>query len=743
MSRDFVIVPPAKSGNSVRLKAKNMRALRMETMQLERHNQEMEQKLNQLRQSMSREKEERELSNPYHWISGQAGNQRHDKENFGKAPAGKIKLKVLQNPVSDHEKQKTLSRTTNIPGGEKPKLKGKSCGQCECKSALLMCLECGEDYCSACFARFHQKGALKLHRTMPIQEKSQGDKLDISHAFKKELNVDEAIGKRVKDQEIIDSTNSTRISTIIKKQRTSRESSNSEPRKEHLPKSSGSLLHGTFNEEESAEYFNKALLEWRNGARNKPQPLDVLKVEADDTESSEVQTVLTAGAKPLHIEFKENSLSYMEKLMLKKHRRTPVRQVPHNQLDEVRYSPTTAENELDKCNDLTAEEMEARENYVALFRAEEHVRNNVIHEPALKSVELDKDPEEELDESRNFVVKEAETNERNNQQSLSEHEIKWPVSTRVSSTSPEQACEKQSNVPLRSTYNVKEGAVKFTCLKASHSQDSKSMKYKSFKDSQSLDTALMVNVPQEIQSGVLKQPIRKSEYQGLKGFFMLDIDPVEVKAEHYLPETPDLTAVVEEVTYTGNNYWRPESSLSACADNAVVQDIVSNAWAPSNNHFTERSLTPRNFTHRGMTSPSRSSFSSKTINQILGSNGDSRPSSAAARPMSRATSEISEIESIDSTDRQDYLYEDENEKATLAILEKEYHSLDSGNKKLLSSALDYDSFQLARHGRRLPKSEEEVPISRLPLHSLQSCAVESESDEEETLQDKLNVLSLQ
>lgn len=37
-----------------------------------------------------------------------------------------------------------------------------------------------------------------------------------------------------------------------------------------------------------------------------------------------------------------------------------------------------------------AEEMEAHENYVALFRAEEHVRNDVMHEPALKIAELDK-----------------------------------------------------------------------------------------------------------------------------------------------------------------------------------------------------------------------------------------------------------------------------------------------------------------------------------------------------------------
>ncbi|KAG8581139.1 hypothetical protein GDO81_007570 [Engystomops pustulosus] len=728
MSSDFVIVPPAKSGNSVRLKAKNIRELRMESLQLERQNQEMEEKLNQLRQSMSREKEERGRSNPYRWISGQAGNQRHDKENLGKVSAGKIKFKVLQD-LPEPEKQKTLSRVTSMPAAERPKLKGKTCGQCESKSALLMCLECGEDYCTACFSRFHQKGALKLHRTMAIQEKSQDGKLDISHAFKKELNVDEASGKLVKDKEIIGSIKSTGNSHIIQTQRASRELAGesfiSHPRKEHLPESSGSLLHGTFNEEESAKYFNEALLEWRNETGKKSQNVSFLKVEADDIGSSEVQTVLTATMKPLEIQFKENSLTYMEKLLLKKHRRTPINEASHNFLEDVRYSPTFLQNELDKWDDLTAEEMEAHENYVALFRVEEHVRSDVIHEPALKIVELDKDPEEKLEESRNFVVRETESNERNRPQSVSDSELKL-------------AGGNEKIGPLRSTYCVEEGVHESPCLQASHSQDSKSMKYKGFKDSRSLDTALMVIAPQELPSAVLRKPNYASEYRGLKGFFMLDMDPVEDKAQQCLHQTPDINAD-EEVTYTGNNYWRPESSLSVCANEAVVQDVVTKAWTRSSSHLIEPSLTPRNSTHRGRVT-SRSAYS---IHRTSGSYNNSRPSSAAARPMSRAASEISEIESIDPTDRQDYLFEDEYEWETLATLEQEFISLHTGNSELQTSALSSDSFQLTRHGQRLPTSGDKVPVSRLPLYTLQSCAVESESDEEETLQNKLNVLSLQ
>lgn len=45
--------------------------------------------------------------------------------------------------------------------------------------------------------------------------------------------------------------------------------------------------------------------------------------------------------------------------------------------------------------------------------------------------------------------------------------------------------------------------------------------------------------------------------------------------------------------------------------------------------------------------------------------------------MSRAASEILEIEFIDSADRHDHLFEDENERETLAVLEKELNALKS------------------------------------------------------------------
>lgn len=39
------------------------------------------------------------------------------------------------------------------------------------------CLECGEDYCANCFTSFHMKGALQKHRTVPISNEINFNKL--------------------------------------------------------------------------------------------------------------------------------------------------------------------------------------------------------------------------------------------------------------------------------------------------------------------------------------------------------------------------------------------------------------------------------------------------------------------------------------------------------------------------------------------------------------------------------------
>eukprot|EP00069_Balaena_mysticetus_P004264 bmy_17229T0 len=127
-TKDFVVLPWGKPGNSVKLKYKNAQELRMEKVQLELENQEMEKKLQEFQATRSKEKEERGSSG-CHWKSGQVGRL---------AFCWKSEIKITEGAAS------RTSETT-------------------------VCLECGEDYCSGCFAKIHQKGALKLHRTTLLQ----------------------------------------------------------------------------------------------------------------------------------------------------------------------------------------------------------------------------------------------------------------------------------------------------------------------------------------------------------------------------------------------------------------------------------------------------------------------------------------------------------------------------------------------------------------------------------------------
>ncbi|KFW84706.1 Zinc finger B-box domain-containing protein 1, partial [Phalacrocorax carbo] len=140
---DFVILPGSKTGTSVRLKAKTVRELQLEKVQLEAENREMEKKLRQLQSNMSREKEERKKSSAYHWRSGQAGPVAiqarvlsQSKANNNKVSSGKVKLQILKGQSQEPVKQPLKREMANAVAHEKSVVKGIACGLCEIKSAL-------------------------------------------------------------------------------------------------------------------------------------------------------------------------------------------------------------------------------------------------------------------------------------------------------------------------------------------------------------------------------------------------------------------------------------------------------------------------------------------------------------------------------------------------------------------------------------------------------------------------------
>ncbi|CAL8361180.1 unnamed protein product [Merluccius merluccius] len=103
---------------------------------------------------------------------------------------GRLKIRVLKDQPLKAPVPPATQPAFSQASGRKQRLRGKICGQCEVMAAGLACPECGEDYCVGCFAKFHQKGALKLHRMVPIQAELQThvSTLDVVSSFRRQVD---------------------------------------------------------------------------------------------------------------------------------------------------------------------------------------------------------------------------------------------------------------------------------------------------------------------------------------------------------------------------------------------------------------------------------------------------------------------------------------------------------------------------------------------------------------------------
>ncbi|KAM6932152.1 uncharacterized protein zbbx [Lycodopsis pacificus] len=315
-----------------------MQVLQMETVTLGQESTEMEQKLQQLKESMSKEKEERGHSGGFRWKSGQRGSlnsnaltsgvKKKKEDILQKLSAGKVKIRVLK------DEPLTAPPPPPPPPREKRKnrLKGTRCGQCEIKTAGLMCAECTEHYCIGCFTKFHQKGALKLHRMIPIQTDLQThvSTRDVVSCFQKQTDP--------RSHPITSTSHAAEKpvqlnpdpSQVLTGDHGDEEKSETIEEGQNM-----SFLKGDYNEVESVRSFQEALRQWRGEKSDgsgeptsegamwtpiQPVSVSVMATQADlspDRGGGE-------GRVPVRVEFTENSLTYGDRLHLKKHRRTPV-----------------------------------------------------------------------------------------------------------------------------------------------------------------------------------------------------------------------------------------------------------------------------------------------------------------------------------------------------------------------------------------------------------------------------------
>ncbi|KAF6122710.1 zinc finger B-box domain containing [Phyllostomus discolor] len=732
-TKDFVVLPWGKPGHSVKLKYKNARELRMEKVQLELQNQEMEKKLQEFQSTKRKDKEERESSG-YYWKSGKVGKlntQSHkmsqNKGNVIKAlPPGKLKLKLLKEQLQESGRPLNY-KMANSSESEKPKIKGKPCGQCENKAALLA--------------------------------KSQilTNVLDVAHQFIKEINPNEPKRENHSTKEaskiqhkpqsplLQGSISEMDVSTTQKGERTN-------PRDRPL-------REGSFDEEASAQSFQGGLKEWRTGHHSKNEKQNSPAAKPDSLEECEVQTNLKIWREPLNIEFKEDSISYMEKLWLKKHRRTPLEQLQNMLPDTfIRQCTTAAEtqpSQTESGEDSGAEESTVQ--YPVLFMPVEEVR---VPRPqtAVKIVELDDTYEEELEEQGNIVPYKVELAVADSRQSCRCHDyqngflyekniLQHHVFTKGKTDflhlclSNSSYCEDSSRAGTSNTKldkdvdpDIYSPAVEKLGENPCFKRDFKEKSIKDMESNEKLDNSCMSfeskdslpsvdletpsikeKLPQDVESlefsnlperpdcedpKTMESPLSLQEiacrskpiteqYQGLERFFVSDKNErLDSLPSHNLERGYSSIR-----TTIADRDWIPEHSVSARADSAVALGVVRSAQSSLMGGARQRMGQT---SQRPSTANLPLSNSVKRSSSCLSVFSHPPPRSAPVQSLSRATSEVSEMKHIRITDHSepflDSLEKESNVLKNLADPSEELYSLTAED----SPASNYNSLHTSQ-----------------------------------------------
>lgn len=731
-TKDFVVIPWGKPGSSVKLKYKRVQELQMEKIQLELENQKMEKKLREFQSTWNKGKEEI-MASGYHWKSGNVSKLRipsgiasQSKGNTTKLSAGKVKLKLLKEEIQAPGKQQVSYKMAHSTGSENPKSKRKVCGQCENKAALLVCLECGEDYCSGCFAKMHQKGALKFHRTTLLQPKSQilSNVLDAAHQFIKEVNPPnegtnpaEASSKSQQKPKALLLQNSSEVET-----RATEGGEGENPRCK-------AMWEMPFDEEASAQSFREALTEWRAGHQEENKEEEVHAKKPDSVEECEVQTNLKIWTEPINIEFTEDSLSYMEKLWLKKYRRPPQEQLrtmlpntfTHPREDTAEAQCTQNENE----SDSDVEEIKVKSP--PLFMPAEKL-NIERPPPSLTIVELDGTHGEEFEDPGNAVPYRVELADSESQVSSTfpDYQTCFPCDNdihhhlifnkgkadllnlclrtnsgyhkddlkdfggtvesfiysdefkKIGEITSFEKNETEKNIdpgndkePVDSCMSLEsKGSVPIVdsstfFIEGNSSQDTNtSLEFSNPNERPNLEDSKTAKPPLLRKVALRKKPVNE-RFQGPKKFFpankneRLDALPSSsIKGSHSC----------SEITPTEDKMWIPVNSLSGYAgsDQQSDENPLPNTQQQTTGQKSQRPSTaniPVSNSDQRDTSCLLSSYT--------------RSKSAAAQYPSRAASEISEIEYIDVTDKNELFGGNTADQQALDTLEKELNILRS------------------------------------------------------------------
>ncbi|XP_031608602.1 uncharacterized protein zbbx isoform X5 [Oreochromis aureus] len=364
---DFVVLPNNKA-KSVKLNARNLQELQMETTTLASESREIEEKLQRLKDSISKEKAERGHSQRFKWASGQCGSMTSNSLSYGskkdkesklqKLSAGKLKIRVLKDEELTAPPQPPPPLPTQT--ARKSRLRGTVCGQCEVKTAGITDLQ----------TRVSTRDVVNSFKkqTDPSSYYSTYSPNPNPGTTPSSRQGNESPEKRTEAEKNPDCGKMLVVSHGEEKKVGITEDDN----KGFLP----SLLKGEYNEEESARSFQEALKLWRGKNDGVWIPARPVSVSAMATQTAlppdreaEGQRRGGGGERvPVKVEFTKNSLTYIDRLLLKKHRRTPVEIYPSSQAISTgqKFLPaTTAEEETP--SNISAEEEDFRHYCASLF----------------------------------------------------------------------------------------------------------------------------------------------------------------------------------------------------------------------------------------------------------------------------------------------------------------------------------------------------------------------------------------
>uniref|UniRef100_A0A665W2U6 Uncharacterized protein n=1 Tax=Echeneis naucrates TaxID=173247 RepID=A0A665W2U6_ECHNA len=294
---DFVVLPNNKA-KSIKLNARNLQELRMETVSLAEENKEMEEKLQQLK-------------------------------------------KMLPQPTPPPPSYNNGHQMTKKKG-----LTGTICGQCEVKPAGLVCsqtthttlagmheLYLFEFFSAPCPLLYFCLLNYLLHQlTSPPSSKFlRSPILHLSFSLQYTLCRQTIAGTltttlRLRSEITLLSLTSHCLILLQVLGVNHGEEKNLLDEGLNCENGTGfptSLLRGEYDEEESARSFQEALRQWRGETIDGGDPVH------HEREAEGRRSRGALGGIPVRVEFTENSLTYMDRLLLKKHRRYTDRQTKY------------------------------------------------------------------------------------------------------------------------------------------------------------------------------------------------------------------------------------------------------------------------------------------------------------------------------------------------------------------------------------------------------------------------------